>query len=48
VQGDKMSEHLHQLIENCSKDKKCEINNNSEEKDQVFESYFNIYTELAG
>jgi len=48
VKGDEMSAHLHQLIENFSKDKQCEINNNSEEKEQVFESYYNIYTELAG
>ena len=46
IQGKDISDRLIQLIKECSKDKQCEIN--SEEEEQLFESYYNIYTELAG
>ncbi|MCC5937370.1 MULTISPECIES: glycogen/starch synthase [Lunatimonas] len=36
----------HLIEENANNDKKFEIN--SEEEEQLFESYYNIYTELAG
>jgi starch synthase len=46
IKSEEISENLSQLIEECSKDKKCEIN--SEEEEELFESYYNIYTDLAG
>ncbi|AWW31072.1 glycogen synthase [Echinicola strongylocentroti] len=47
IKGNEISDSLNQIIEECSKDKKCDINNEDEEE-QLFESYYNIYTELAG
>ncbi|MGY6558698.1 MAG: glycogen/starch synthase [Nitritalea sp.] len=46
IKNKDISEDLSKVIEECSKDKKCEIN--SEEEEKLFESYYNIYTELAG
>ncbi len=47
VRGEDTSGNLIHLIEETSnKDKRFEIN--SEEEGQLFESYYNIYTELAG
>jgi starch synthase len=46
IKNQDISEHLSTLIKQFSKDKQCEIN--SEEEQQIFESYYNIYTELAG
>lgn len=47
IKSEEISENLSQLIEECSKDKKCEINS-EEEEEELFESYYNIYTDLAG
>jgi len=46
VKGEDISESLTTMIEESSKDKQFEIN--IEEKDELFESYYNIYTDLAG
>jgi starch synthase len=46
IQGKDISENLIPLIKECSKDKQCEIT--SGEDEQLFESYYNIYTDLAG
>lgn len=46
VKGEDISESLTTMIKETSKDKQFEIN--SEEEGQLFESYYNIYTDLAG
>jgi len=46
IKNEDISENLTSLIQQFSKDKQCEIN--SEEEQQIFESYYNIYTDLAG
>ncbi|SHM40110.1 starch synthase [Cyclobacterium lianum] len=46
VKGEDISENLTTMIKETSKDKQFEIN--SEEEAQLFESYYNIYTDLAG
>ena len=46
VKGEDISESLTAMIQESSKDKQFEIN--SDEQDELFESYYNIYTDLAG
>ncbi|MFO7823774.1 MAG: glycogen/starch synthase [Cyclobacterium sp.] len=46
VKGEDISESLTTMIRETSKDKQFEIN--IEEEGQLFESYYNIYTDLAG
>jgi starch synthase len=46
VKGEDISESLTTMIQESSKDKQFEIN--IEEQDELFESYYNIYTDLAG
>jgi starch synthase len=46
IKSEEISENLSQLVEEWSKNKKCEIH--SEEEEKIFESYYNIYTDLAG
>lgn len=45
IKSEDISENLSKLIEECSKEKQCEINN---EEEKLFESYYNIYNDLAG
>jgi len=45
IKSEDISENLSQLIEECSKEKQCEINS---EEEKLFESYYNIYNDLAG
>jgi starch synthase len=46
VKGENISESLTTMIQESTKDKQFEIN--IEEQDELFESYYNIYTDLAG
>jgi starch synthase len=46
VKGEDISDSLTTMIQESSKDKQFEIN--SDEQDELFESYYNIYTDLAG
>jgi len=46
VKGENISESLTTMIQESTKDKQLEIN--IEEQDELFESYYNIYTDLAG
>ncbi|WP_339925386.1 glycogen/starch synthase [uncultured Cyclobacterium sp.] len=46
VKGEDISESLAAMIQESSKEKQFEIN--SDEQDELFESYYNIYTDLAG
>jgi starch synthase len=46
VKGEDISESLTTMIQESSKDKQFEIN--IEEREELFESYYNIYTDLAG
>jgi starch synthase len=45
IKSEDISENLSKLIEECSKEKQCEINS---EEEKLFESYYNIYNDLAG
>jgi len=46
VKGEDISESLAAMIQESSKEKQFEIN--SDEQEELFESYYNIYTDLAG
>ena len=46
VKGEDISESLAAIIQESSKEKQFEIK--SDEQDELFESYYNIYTDLAG
>ncbi|AKP50678.1 glycogen/starch synthase [Cyclobacterium amurskyense] len=46
VKGEDISESLAAIIQQSSKEKQFEIK--SDEQDELFESYYNIYTDLAG
>jgi starch synthase len=45
IKSEDISENLSKLIKECSKEKQCEINS---EEEKLFESYYNIYNDLAG
>jgi starch synthase len=48
VKGGEVSAELNQLIEGFSKDRKFEINIESEGEEQAHEELYEIYTNLAG